>query len=67
MSRVQDYYWDIVAGKPCFGTYQPSQLCDHCWAAEFCKLETIKLDGHYDELERKKSALEELIDAYEYS
>ena len=36
------------AGKACFGAYQPSQLCDHCWAAELCKQETIRLDGYYD-------------------
>ena len=49
MSRVQDYYWELIAGKPCFGNYQPSQFCDHCWAAELCKVEAIKLDGYYDQ------------------
>ena len=53
MGRVKDNYYSI--NKPCYGAYQPSQLCDHCWAAELCKEETIHLDGYYDELAEKES------------
>lgn len=45
-----------VAGKPCYGCYQPSTVCDdRCWAVEICKQETIKLDGYYDRQAEEKA------------
>ena len=46
---------DYRVSKPCFSNYQPSNLCDTCWAAELCKAEAIRLDGYYDRQEEERS------------
>ena len=46
MGYIKDYY---TPSKPCYGAYQPSSLCDTCWAAELCKEETLHKDGYFDE------------------
>jgi len=48
VSALKDLYWDL-GNKHCYGTYQPSSLCDTCWTVEACKEETIKRDGYYDQ------------------
>ena len=63
--RVQDYYWDVIAGKPCYGGYQPSSLCDTCWTSEQCKAEAIRLDGYYDRQAEEKAWWEDYESEYQ--